>query len=356
MENKASSIVIDYGKAKSSYEQYTTKLHELVDYLIEESDIQIHSVSSRTKDTDNLYEKIKRKGDKYNKLSDITDLSGIRIICYLSDQVDKVADIIEKNFIILNELSIDKRKTLDPDKFGYLSLHFVVKLSEDRSKLLEYKRFKDFYCEIQIRSILQHAWAEIEHDLGYKSTIEIPRDVQRRFYRLAGLLELADDEFNRIKSEVEQYSAEIDANILKKPEEILIDKVSLKHFIINSQIVKHLDEIIASNANSRLHENVYDLSGYIRQIAYFNIKTIDDLEKTIENNKEKIISFTKGWLDPTKSDFDSSYFNRGISLFYLFYVLIGATLDYEKIIEYVKLFIGYSEYDETATRILELYE
>lgn len=356
MENKASSIVIDYGKAKSSYEQCTTKLHELINSLIEESDIQIHSVSSRTKDTDSLYEKVKRKGDKYNKLSDITDLSGIRIICYLSDQVDKVADIIEKNFIILNEWSIDKRKTLDPDKFGYLSLHFVVKLSEDRSKLLEYKRFKDFYCEIQIRSILQHAWAEIEHDLGYKSTIEIPRDVQRRFYRLAGLLELADDEFNRIKSEVEQYSAEIDDNIFKKPEEILIDKVSLKHFIINSQIVKDLDEIIASNANLRLDENVYDISVYISQIAYFNIKTIDDLEKTIENNKEKIISFTKGWLNPSKSDFDSSYLNRGISLFYLYYVLIGATQDYEKIIEYVQSFISDLEYDETATRILELYD
>jgi len=352
MENKASSIVKEYGIVKPSYEECTTKIHELVNSLIKESGIQVHSISSRTKDIDNLYEKVRRKGEEYNKLLDITDLSGIRIICYFSDQVDKVADIIKNNFIISNEFSIDKRKTLDPDKFGYLSLHFVVKLSEDRSKLPEYKRFKDFYCEIQIRSILQHAWAEIEHDLGYKSSIEIPRDVKRKFYRLAGLLELADDEFNRIKYEIEQYTVEIDAKIIEKPEEILIDKVSLEHFTLSSPIVKELDEIITSNANSKLR-NVGNISNQITKIAYFDIKTIDDLEKTIENNKEKIISFAKDWI--SKNEFD--YLNRGISLFYLGYVLIGATQDYDKIIEYLHTFrIGRRDYNETAIDISELYK
>lgn len=352
MKNKAYSIVKEYRKVKPYYEECTKKIHELVSSLIEESDIQIHSISSRTKDIDNLYEKVKRKGEKYDQLLDITDLSGIRIICYFSDQVDKVADIIENNFITLNELSIDKRKTLDPDTFGYLSLHFVVKLSEARSKLPEYKRFEDFYCEIQIRSILQHAWAEIEHDLGYKSSIEIPRDVQRRFYRLAGLLELADDEFNRIKYEIEQYSAEIDAKIFEKPEEILIDKVSLEHFILNSPIVKELDEIITLNANAELRD-FNDISHYIKKIAYFNIETIDDLDKTIENNKEKIISFAKDWL----SD-EYASLSRGISLFYLGYVLVGATQDSEKILEYLQSFqigVDESDYYETARDILEAY-
>ena len=352
METKAYSIVNEYRIVKPSYEECTIKIHELVSSLIKESDIQIHSISSRTKDIENLYEKVKRKGEKYDQLLDITDLSGIRIICYFSDQVDKVAEIIENNFITLNELSIDKRKTLDPDTFGYLSLHFVVKLSEARSKLPEYKRFKDFYCEIQIRSILQHAWAEIEHDLGYKSSIEIPRDVKRRFYRLAGLLELADDEFNRIKHEIEQYSAEIDAKIFKKPEEILIDKVSLEHFILNSPIVKELDEIIASNANTELRD-FKDISHFIKKIAYFNIETIDDLDKTIENNKEKTISFAKDWLSS-----EYAYLGRGISLFYLCYVLVGATQDSEKIFEYLQSFQigeGESDYYETARDILESY-
>lgn len=349
MENKASLMIKEYEGVKLSYEECTTKIRELVNSLIKESNIQVHSISSRTKDIDTLCEKVKRKEDKYNKLSDITDLSGVRIICYFSDQVDKVAEIIESNFIISDEYSIDKRKTLDPDTFGYISLHFVVKLSEDRSKLLEYNRFKDYYCEIQIRSILQHAWAEIEHDLGYKSSIEIPRDVQRKFFRLAGLLELADDEFNSIKCEIEQYSTEIDSKIFEKPDEILIDKVSLEHFIFNSPIVKELDETITSNVNAKLEDakiNRY----HIKRMAYFNIETIDDLEKILESNKGKIIDFAKEWMSP-----NNGYIRRGISLFYLCYVLVGATKDYDKIIEYLELSGIGDDHDEIATDVLKVY-
>ena len=350
MENKGSSIVKEYESVKLPYEECTTKIRELVNSLIKESNIQVHSISSRTKDIDTLCEKVKRKEDKYNKLSDITDLSGVRIICYFSDQVDKVAEIIESNFIISNEYSIDKRKTLDPDTFGYLSLHFVVKLSEDRSKLPEYNRFKDYYCEIQIRSILQHAWAEIEHDLGYKSSIEIPRDVQRKFFRLAGLLELADDEFNSIKCEIEQYSTEIDSKIFEKSDEILIDKVSLEHFIFNSPIVREMDETITSNANTKLKDDKISSSD-IKRMAYFNIETIDDLEKILESNKEKTINFAKDWISN-----GHDYLSGGISLFYLCYVLIGATQDYDKILEYLESFNIGDDHDEIATNVLKVYD
>ena len=358
MDNKASSLVEDYGVVEQSYKEYTTKIHELANSLIQESNIQIHSISSRTKGIDNLDEKVKRKGKKYAKLSNVTDLSGIRIICYFSDQVDEVAKIIENNFLISNESSIDKRKTLDPDKFGYLSLHFVAKLSDERSKLLEYKRFKYFECEIQIRSILQHAWAEIEHDLGYKSSIEIPRDVKRRFYRLAGLLELADDEFKRIKDDIELYSAEIDVKIVEKPGDILIDKVSLEHFISNSLIVNELSETIALNVNAKL-KNTNQISYYVKQMAYLNIETIDDLEKSIVKNKENITFFAKNWMSVPRDDFEMDGvwrepIDRAIPLLYLGYVLVGATQDCMKIIKYLHSVNMYVvDYDETAKEILE---
>jgi len=54
-------------------------------------------------------------------------------------------------------------------------------------------------AEIQVRTVLQHAWAEIEHDIQYKSTITIPTEIRRRFVALAGMLEIADREFQGIQ-------------------------------------------------------------------------------------------------------------------------------------------------------------
>jgi len=68
-------------------------------------------------------------------------------------------------------------------------------------KLSEYALFDKMKCEIQVRTILQHAWAEIEHDLVYKSPADIPFRVRRRFASLAGLLEIADREFESLRQD-----------------------------------------------------------------------------------------------------------------------------------------------------------
>jgi putative GTP pyrophosphokinase len=165
-ESEISSMKAEYVEEKPRYEAYTKKIEELIKALLEESNTQVHSVTSRTKEIDRFTEKVKREGKEYEEFSDVTDLSGVRIICYFADQVDIVAKLIEDNFWVHLESSIDKRKILDPDRFGYLSLHYVVELSKYRANLPEYERFKNLLCEVQMRSILQHAWAEIEHDLG----------------------------------------------------------------------------------------------------------------------------------------------------------------------------------------------
>ncbi len=59
---------------------------------------------------------------------------------------------------------------LQEERFGYQSIHYLVKLKGERARLAEYRNLKDGVVEIQIRTILQHAWAEIEHDIQYKSS------------------------------------------------------------------------------------------------------------------------------------------------------------------------------------------
>ncbi len=170
------------------------KLHELssrekmlIGILCKENNINIHDVQTRVKNKASLKTKVKSNEKKYSKLTDITDVVGIRIITYFNDDVDRMAKVVEKEFKIDKENSVDKR-IIDADRFGYSSLHYIAEFSSERIKFLEYKNFKNMKFEIQIRSVLQHAWAEIEHDLGYKNKIEIPEKIRRDFSRVSGLL------------------------------------------------------------------------------------------------------------------------------------------------------------------------
>ncbi|WP_441293061.1 hypothetical protein ACSRUE_06010 [Sorangium sp. KYC3313] len=75
----------------------------------------------------------------------------------------------------------------------------MAKLTTHRTRLPEHGPFADTTAEIQARTILQHAWAEIEHDIQYKSTSVIPTEIRRRFMSIAGMLEIADREFQAIQ-------------------------------------------------------------------------------------------------------------------------------------------------------------
>jgi ppGpp synthetase/RelA/SpoT-type nucleotidyltranferase len=191
----------DYESIASRMQGFKIPLESLMQVLLEVEGIQFHSVTGRVKPKADVRKKMQRP-DKKRDINDITDMLGVRIITYFPDEIDAVAKLIEREFTVDPENSIDKRSILDPDRFGYLSLHYVLQVNQERSNLPEYRNYKDIRFELQIRSILQHAWAEIEHDLGYKSEATVPSSIRRRFSRLAGLLELADDEFLRIREEL----------------------------------------------------------------------------------------------------------------------------------------------------------
>ncbi|RYX80349.1 (p)ppGpp synthetase, partial [bacterium] len=202
--NMKESILEDYKKNKKTYHAYRERIINLLNDLLSAEQIVVHQLVGRTKSLESLSKKIDDKNGKYKSVDEITDIIGIRIITYLESNIDPVAELIEKEFIKDAANSIDKRK-LQADQFGYKSLHIVVSLDDDRIKLKEYKRYKDLKCEIQIRSILQHAWAEIEYDLGYKGEISVPEQYKRSFNRLSAQLETADIEFDRLKTELANY-------------------------------------------------------------------------------------------------------------------------------------------------------
>lgn len=325
------SILSEYEKNLLLYNEMKTVFINLIEKLIIQNDIKVHTIDGRVKDRDSLDKKIEIKNNKYLDITEITDIVGIRIVTYYSDDVDRIADLITKEFIIDYENSIDKRQVDDPNKFGYLSLHYIASMNDKRTILSEYSKFKDIKAEIQIRSILQHTWASINHDLGYKSKIGIPKTIQREFSRLASLLELADEEFLRIRLNLDKYSEDIANSMDNKTLNFDIDSTSLHIFLNESNVVQNICNIVESKTPYRVSKN--DTPNYesiILLLDSINIKTIDKLDHYF-NKYQDAIEKIMVWslLNSEELKPKTKKISKRSVAFYLFYTIIIITSEYE---------------------------
>ncbi|MFC1952602.1 GTP pyrophosphokinase family protein [Chloroflexota bacterium] len=313
-------IIREYSKIKDDYEEFTSVCVRLIEQFLIGTNIELLPITSRTKGMSSLEKKLSLRSKPYRILADITDLSGLRIITYFSDDVDKVASIIEQEFDVDPNKSVDKRKLLAPNTFGYLSLQLICRLSPERLDLSEYKRFHYNVCEIQIRSVLQHAWAEIQHDRGYKTIGSIPSQIQRRFSRLAGLLEIADDEFIGIRDGLLEYERDSEERILNNPTDVLIDRVSIITLIKIDTEIKELDDALADYSKIQMEDMSIDYAdARVEELQYIGLKTIEDIKLALKENHDTIIKLFK--LKVKVPTLGSLY--RGISLYYLTQILLA---------------------------------
>jgi len=356
-KNGLSKILIEYEQECDLYEDLRKKVHALVEELLHSKDLRVHSITSRIKEKDSLKQKIFKPESHYKNLTEITDLCGIRIITYFPDEVDAIASIIKKEFNIDPKNSVDKRALLDPDRFGYLSLHYIAKLTPSRLKLSEYKRFSKCQFEIQIRSILQHTWAEIEHDLGYKSKISVPRNLQRRFYQLAGLLELADSEFSDLRDKINKYERSLQKTILHPNKSISIDKESITAYVSHSQIVKRIDENIAKECNIYI-KGIDNSDMVINRLYWSGFSTFTEIEEFLKQNEALVLHFAKTIIGHYEKK--QGGWHYGVSLFFLCYAKITITKSLDKVYKFSKLAAKGStmkekEIKEFAERLLRIY-
>jgi putative GTP pyrophosphokinase len=144
-------------------------------------------------------DRLERAGQDYNIQDHITDLIGLRIICLYETDIPLVETVIKENLNVIEATNKTKSLIEQVDSFGYKGLHLDVRLNTERCQFPEYKSFGSLRFEIQLRSIVQDAWSEVDHKLKYKR--QIPNELKRRIVRLAALFELADQEFVAIRDE-----------------------------------------------------------------------------------------------------------------------------------------------------------
>ena len=257
-------IVTWYKNSRSSYIKLTKTVHNSLEDLINAEDIDYLAITSRTKTIDSLTEKIERKG--YRSPDEVTDLSGVRIITFIESDVSKVTGLIKKAFSVHPEQSFDKSMELDTDRVGYRSVHFVCDLGNNRTDLPEFSAFKGQLFEIQIRTILQHAWAEIEHDRNYKFSGKLPKPIKRRLYLLAGMLEMIDREFVNLSIELDSYSEKIISKTLSGDLEVEINTASLKSYL--NGVVRKLKTTTVKQSKT----SAYDVA--IKELDSFGISSL----------------------------------------------------------------------------------
>jgi len=181
-------------------------------------------VEARAKSKASYAEKIVRKQEKFKDPAyQITDRCGARVITQTSQEKALMCDYIRRNFDVDEKNSLDVRSRLKEDEFGYLSVHYVVqiKVSDKRLEGLPVPAdvktgAQGFKAEIQVRTLLEHAWANTLHDRLYKVALKVPSPLKRDAAALAATMEEADTRFSRLSQTIDAYLGNYSAYLLEE--------------------------------------------------------------------------------------------------------------------------------------------
>jgi ppGpp synthetase/RelA/SpoT-type nucleotidyltranferase len=244
--------------------------------------IKVASIEARAKALDSLGRKASMADEndparpKYKEpLSEVTDLSGVRVITFFPKTVVSVDEVLRDELEVIERS--DKGALLrQEEKFGYQSVHYLVKLKKNRTELPEYVRFRGLVAEVQVRTVLQHAWAEIEHDIQYRSAETIPTTIRRRFMTLAGLLEIADREFQAIQNADDQFRADARKSVqLGKLGEVEVSPDALKAY---------LDQKLGPDG--RMSDWNYEWNArLLLRLGFKNLQQVDDCIKGYDDDR-----------------------------------------------------------------------
>jgi len=199
-----------YEELRPLYGAFCVHVRQLIAAEVAGRSIKILSIEARTKSLESFERKIRRllgthrdSRHALEPLKMVTDMAGVRVITFLPKTVLELDALIRERFRVLErDDKTESRET--PSSFGYRSIHYLVELAPGQLEPQDLRWYQGLVAEIQVRTILQHAWAEIEHDIQYKSVRAIPPAIRRRLAAVAGLLEIADREFQAIRDEYDR--------------------------------------------------------------------------------------------------------------------------------------------------------
>lgn len=343
-------ILEDYRDKWSTFVKMKEVIVNALRKTLAESGICVTAIEGRIKTEASLAGKLELKGQKYAFLDDITDIVGVRVITFYTDDVDKISAFAETMFGIDWDNSVDKRKMHQLDSFGYSSLHYICRLPESLYSDPQNPWVNDFRFELQLRTTLQHMWANMYHDIGYKSGFEVPKEHLRNLNRLAGMLELADDEFSRIRTAINDYRRQvIDLVSNGKFDDVSLNGDTFKNYL-NLKPFDKLNRRVAAINQAEIHES--SLIPYLKVFKLMDFKTLGDLDKMLKEDSDDAFQLAVHQIGNTDLDIISS--TLAVQDLCIVHILKngGGTLGLVKMFEVLN---GPSDYNkDRANRIMEV--
>lgn len=308
-------------------EQYHERIHiyERLSHLADEAlhnalDVQhvkVTALEHRIKTEASLAGKLELKGAKYHTLDDVTDIVGLRVVTFYSADVDKVAAIVNETFSVDSSHSVDKRKQHRLDSFGYNSLHYICRLPKTVVDDPGMPLLNKLPFEIQMRTALQHVWSTLNHDTGYKGDVKIPHEYLRQFNRLAGMMELMDEEFSRLRNALADYRRQMLAlEASGQLDDVDLNIDTFRHFL-EAHPFDRLNQRIAAINQAELYP--VPMIPFLRVLQNLGMETLGDVNRLVEDYSEDAYRLAVAQLGATDIDIISE--NIGIQNLCYVYVL-----------------------------------
>lgn len=277
------------------YSQLKEEALFILEQALNETDIKLHSITSRVKALDSFIGKVQRKqSDK--PFEEIQDVVGLRVICLFISDIARIGAVIRKSFFVLSE--DNKVEGTDISSFGYMSVHFVL-MMKDEYKGPRYDSIAKTPFEIQVRTIAMDSWANVSHYLDYKSDVDVPKELRRDFYALSGLFYVADRHFEMFM-ESSRKSREKMVRAFGKDEPPLdqeINSDSLAAYLINE-------------FPDRARSDAKSISDLIGELSDAGIKSISDIDRAKDAAWEAFLAWERD--SPPHGEATSQFTDVGV--------------------------------------------
>ncbi|SKG85812.1 RelA/SpoT domain-containing protein [Mycobacteroides abscessus subsp. bolletii] len=271
----------EYRRIRGTYQDFAKTIRDIIERSLKHDNVMVHSIESRAKEIDSFGKKAASPNPedpeqpKYsNPLRQITDLAAARVITFFLSSLKQVDRVIKDQFDIVERNDRGGEKSGEA-RLGYQSIHYLVKIKDNRLQLPEYVRFRGLIAELQVRTILQHAWAEIEHEIQYKAVDVLPKEIRRRFLALAGMLEIGDREFQALEDAHRQLLEDARKRIASGDLDVELTPDSLKTL---------LDQKLGEDG--RMRDWSYSFATRIlKQFGFTTIKQVDHAIRGYNDDK-----------------------------------------------------------------------
>lgn len=281
----STALLADYETMKSKYETLCSRIsEELSAILVTQAKLSLAMpITTRVKAFDSLLDKCHRNGKSPDKVAEINDIAGIRVVFLFQREEELGRKLIKENLTIINEENTGDR--LSSDQFGYGSFHYQVEPKTEWLAVPSMSELGGLEAEIQVRTVSQHIWAEVSHALQYKREAQVPDRLKRPLFRVSALLDLVDLEFERVLENRDQYQKELEAGSLEAK--------------LNPDILRLIvgDEVPLENASDD-----EDYAQLLDDLTAAGIGTPEELRTLIETNRDRVNKLEAAALETTRAE------------------------------------------------------